>query len=61
MTTSKGYIFDIKRFCDTRWKRNSYNCIFLRGVHFVVNGVKIQKDCLIYHKFYIWNQVYALS
>ena len=28
---------------------------FLRGVHLAVSGVKIQKDCHIYHKSCIWN------
>lgn len=54
MTTSKGYIFDIKRFA-THDGKGIRTTVFLRGAHFAVSGVKIQKDCLIYHKSCIWN------
>lgn len=52
MEISKALVFDIKRFAvhDGFGLRTT---VFLKGVHCVVNGVKIQKDYLQKEGYFI--------
>lgn len=60
MTTSKGYIFDIKRFA-THDGKGIRTTVFFKDAPFVVSGAKIRRIIVFTTSLVYGIQVYALS